>query len=320
MRSPEDSTRRDLVRRVCRSPPGRPRVPIYASDAPVFDDNGKLIAIIGASHDITGRKNAEELLRKSTEQFRSVLDNSLDVIYRRNLKDGRFEYISPSVDTIVGFSPDELKAKDTKTSLAMVHPDDLPAMKAALSYADKHGRAEVEYRQRTRTGDYRWLSDHISVIRDSTGRPLYRDGTIRDITENKLAEEELKRRHNDLNAAYEEIASTQEELRAEYRRARRAGRTSSTSPCGKRDPPLRDPPPGQEQPDRVHLAPEPRRLVRGDPGREGAQKRSPEPGPEHGAHPRDPLQNTPVLRRGHGGLPHNACRPGCRLLQLGTIR
>ncbi len=33
--------------------------PIYANDAPVFDDDGKLIAIIGASHDISEQKQAE---------------------------------------------------------------------------------------------------------------------------------------------------------------------------------------------------------------------------------------------------------------------
>ena len=44
--------------------------PIYASDAPVFDDDGKLIAIIGASHDISDRKRTEEALHKSEEKFR----------------------------------------------------------------------------------------------------------------------------------------------------------------------------------------------------------------------------------------------------------
>ena len=187
--------------------------PIYASDAPIFDDDRKLIAIIGASHDISDRKRAEEKLRKSEEKFRSVLDNALDVVYRVNLTTGRFEYISPSAGAVVGFSAEELKAQNKEDALAMIHPDDLPAMKTALSRAEKNGRAEAEYRQRTKTDDYRWLSNHITLIRDSSGRPLYRDGTIRDITESKQAQDELKRKHDDLHAAYEEITATQEELR-----------------------------------------------------------------------------------------------------------
>jgi signal transduction histidine kinase len=54
-------------------------------------------------------------------------------------------------------------------------------------------QAEIEYRQRTKSGDYRWVSNRASLTRDSAGRALYRNGNIRDITEHKRAQEALLR-------------------------------------------------------------------------------------------------------------------------------
>jgi PAS domain S-box-containing protein len=61
-------------------------------------------------------------------------------------------------------------------------------MRAAVARLETTGTADVEYRQRAKNGDYRWLSNHMSVVKDGSGRPLYRNGNIRDITEQKQAE------------------------------------------------------------------------------------------------------------------------------------
>jgi PAS domain S-box-containing protein len=162
--------------------------------------------------DISLRKIAENAVRESEDRFRSVLDNSMDVIYRLNMQTRRFEYISPSSEKVTGFPPGELMALDGGQALAMIHPEDLPGMKAALAQLEKTGRAEAEYRQRTRDGSWRWISNHLSLIRDETGQPLYHDGTIRDITDTRAAEDERRRQHADLNAAYAELAATRDQL------------------------------------------------------------------------------------------------------------
>ena len=138
--------------------------------------------------DVSEHRRADEALRASEARFRSVLENSRDVIYRVNVQTGHYDYISPSVETVVGFSPNELAAMDVETSQAMIHPDDAPAMRAAVARLETTGTADVEYRQRAKNGDYRWLSNHMSVVKDGSGRPLYRNGNIRDITEQKQAE------------------------------------------------------------------------------------------------------------------------------------
>jgi PAS domain S-box-containing protein len=154
--------------------------------------------------DLTERKKTDELkrmqqvLRASEARFRSVLDNSRDVIYRLNLQTGRYDYISPSAEVVLGFPVAKFMEMDSKTSLAMIHPDDLPAMRTWVSSLEEAGEAELEYRQRTKNGDYRWISNRASLVKDNSGRPLYRNGNIRDITESKQAADELREREAQL--------------------------------------------------------------------------------------------------------------------------
>jgi PAS domain S-box-containing protein len=141
--------------------------------------------------DITTIKKSEETLAKSEERFRSVLENSRDVIYRFDLKTGRYEYISPSAETIAGYTADELIAQDTKASLDMVHPEDVTVLTNAIKLLGETGYATADYRQRTKNGEYRWLSNRMALVKNSFGQPLYRIGNIRDITENKQMENAL---------------------------------------------------------------------------------------------------------------------------------
>lgn len=136
---------------------------------------------------------AEEALRESELRFRSVLDDSRDVIYRLNVQTGRYEYISPSAKTVMGFSREELAEMEVEWVLMRVHPDDLAAVQASMARLMTTGREEMEYRMRVKDGRYLWLSSYASLVRDNSGRPLYRDGTIRDITAKKQAEDALLR-------------------------------------------------------------------------------------------------------------------------------
>ena len=165
---------------------------VLAIGRPIKNDEGEITEWVGLNLDITERKRVEEALRESKTRFHSVLDDSQDVIYRLNVQTGRFEYIRPSTEAVVGFSPDELMALEAETSLAMIHPDDLPSMREALARLEDTGKRELEYRQLTKNGDYRWISNHMPFVKDSAGRPLYRSGNIRDVTEHKRAEEALR--------------------------------------------------------------------------------------------------------------------------------
>jgi PAS domain S-box-containing protein len=124
--------------------------------------------------------------------FQAILDSSRDVIVLFNLQNQRYEYVSPSVKDLVGFTPDEFSDMDIKTAIRMVHPDDLPNFRSAISLAETNGIGMAEYRQKTKSGEYIWISNHMSIVKDADGKPLYRNSNLRDITELKQADEKLK--------------------------------------------------------------------------------------------------------------------------------
>ena len=100
---------------------------------------------------------------------------------------GRFHYISPQVEHILGFTPEEWMADD-HTWFNVLHPEDAPKTIAA-----EHRREgelyRVEYRTRARDGREVWLRDEAIFVRDvETGNLLMR-GLMVDITERKRAEE-----------------------------------------------------------------------------------------------------------------------------------
>ena len=86
----------------------------------------------------------------------------------------------------------------------MVHPDDLPAMQAVLA---RVGGYRLRRAGIPRTDQKRRLpldfQSHVPYQRHA-GRPQYRDGNIRDITERKLAEEALKKAHDELELRVQE--------------------------------------------------------------------------------------------------------------------
>jgi PAS domain S-box-containing protein len=134
-----------------------------------------------------------DALRESEERFRSILENSIDAAYRRNLQTDRYDYMSLAVEQITGFSVQEMNAMSINEVLDRVHPDDRPLVAVELAQAFDKGLGTLEYRFKCKNGQYRWFADHFKVIKDHNGKPLFSGGIVRDITENKQAEEALIR-------------------------------------------------------------------------------------------------------------------------------
>jgi PAS domain S-box-containing protein len=166
----------------------------------------RAVRLTGASRDITWEKQADLALEESNaalrsseqavkviaDRFKAVLENSLDVAYRRDLQTNRYDYLSPVVEQVLGFQVDEMVDMSIRETLSRIHPDDVTAVESALIQAEQHGKGRLEYRFKCKNGHYRWLADHVTVTKDSVGKPLYRTGIIRDVTDQVWAEHALR--------------------------------------------------------------------------------------------------------------------------------
>jgi PAS domain S-box-containing protein len=134
---------------------------------------------------------AEMALRESEERFKSVLDNSPDVLYRYNLQKRHYDYFSPACLAVFGYSPEEMIAMDERGIWDHVHPDDLRKFEEEMAGIQATGGGETEIRWKTRSGGYIWLSVSIHMTTGNDGRPVYRYGFVRDITKRRTAEQAL---------------------------------------------------------------------------------------------------------------------------------
>jgi PAS domain S-box-containing protein len=135
---------------------------------------------------------SEENLSTLADRFKAVLENSLDAAYRRNLQTDRYDYMSPVIEQVLGFTPSEMMDMSISEALERIHPDDQPAVSANLAQAAAYGKGRLEYRFLCKDGQYRWLADYVTVEKDLEGRLLFRTGIVRDVTDQRRSEQALR--------------------------------------------------------------------------------------------------------------------------------
>jgi PAS domain S-box-containing protein len=158
---------------------------------PFYDDQGELVAIDGIGRDITERKEAEDALRQSEERFRSLVQNASDTIIILEA-DGTVRYVSPAIARVLGLQAEDVIGKN---AVAFVDPVDRTKAIRTFAEAKKEPgiRPPVEFRLRHKDGTWRHLELNRSNLLDdpAVGGLVF---NLRDVTERKVAEEQLRRR------------------------------------------------------------------------------------------------------------------------------
>ena len=146
----------------------------------------------GVMLDITEEKRLLEAGSMSEAKYRNLVEALPAIVYLGEYgEDGDWLYISPRLEHVLGYTPQEWLAHPAPMG-TFTHPDDLPAARAAEEESFATGEPyRAEYRMRAKDGRWVWIQDEASVVRDEDGRPLFMQGILYDITERKHAEERL---------------------------------------------------------------------------------------------------------------------------------
>ena len=152
----------------------------------------------GVFIDITPRKEAEELLREAELKFRTIVEQNEAIFYTQEIDPNDptisyTTYIAPGNTDLIGYSIEDIE-KDPGLWRRIIHPEDRERVLAADADGNTGGgdRFSMEYRMIRKDGSVVWVQDQAALVR-LPGKPPYWQGFLLDVTERKLAEQQLAR-------------------------------------------------------------------------------------------------------------------------------
>lgn len=165
----------------------------YATITPVRNKGGEIIRYIAIKEDITKQKNAEQSLRESEEQYRSMVSNIPGALYRCALDQNRtMYYITDAIETLSGYKAEGFLFNKARSYSSIVHLDDLEmVLQSIQSELSKTKQYTVEYRIITSDDTVKWVSDNGRPVYDENHQVKWLDGFIFDISERISVLEEL---------------------------------------------------------------------------------------------------------------------------------
>jgi two-component system sensor histidine kinase/response regulator len=160
-------------------------IPCYLTGVRIMVDGQPNVLSVGI--DISAQKRAEGEVRKSEEQYRRLLANLPDVIWTMNCL-GDITYISPNVEEILGYKPEEVLGGGQELRLDRIHPEDADRVFNSYVAFFKEGYSfDLEYRSKHKDGRWIWIRNRALRTFEQDGA-RFADGIISDITQQKQAE------------------------------------------------------------------------------------------------------------------------------------
>ena len=135
------------------------------------------------------RRHTQRTIDELRSQLQTVTATMREGVIAYDM-DRKLKFVNPAFERLTGYPDDELRDQEF---LQYIHPEDRPAIVAEWERLSQgHSLRDQEYRVVTRSGQVRWCSSTWEPMRDENGRQIGYLGTEFDITERKVAEEEMR--------------------------------------------------------------------------------------------------------------------------------
>ena len=180
--------------------------------APIRNAEGEIVGAVIVNDDVTDGIRAEEALRKTERLLSDAEKLGQTGSWEQDLVSG--EIFSTEGNRRLFFGGDPRRGTEFDDYVTVIHPDDVDrVIRSREAMHAGTGSGDIEFRVIRPDGSLHWIFARATVERDADGKPLRVYGTNADITERKLAQEELARRAEQLQALSARLMQSQDEER-----------------------------------------------------------------------------------------------------------
>ena len=159
---------------------------VHSIDQPIFDDDGRMVAVVGVSEDVTSQRRLEQRAEDLAARLALALEAGGLGTWRWNLKTGETDW-DAKVEQLFGLGPGEFDGT-YETYVSLLHPDDAAEVLATVQEAvATKGWYVVDHRVVWPDGSLHWLQGKGRAIVDEDGEVLGTIGCVADVTEQMQA-------------------------------------------------------------------------------------------------------------------------------------
>ncbi len=177
---------------------------------PMIDQDGTATGFVKIVQNIIEQKKTEETNRKSEKRFRDIFDNTLIGLYRTT-PDGKILMANQAIVQMLGYSSfEELSHLNLEEDR---FPSDCPRSIFKQLIEAEGQVVDLETTWLKRDGSKMFIRESAKAVRDETGKTMYYEGTIIDITEHKQAEQKLLKDRSLLQYLVSQLSLTEERER-----------------------------------------------------------------------------------------------------------
>lgn len=137
-------------------------------------------------------EKSNSLLQKKAAYFDEHLKYMPHIYYRFNLLTHQYDYISPKLHSLTGYTVEEFKKKSIEDANKETHPDDIQQVLQQIEELHKststYSSTKLICRRKIKNGTYLWIEDNLTLIKDENLNPVCYIGNVKDISKQKIKE------------------------------------------------------------------------------------------------------------------------------------
>lgn len=141
--------------------------------------------------DVTDVKHTEAALKESEEKYRNIFENATEGIFQVS-KEGALLSANPAFGRLFGYKSPEDMVKSVQDITYEVFTDPVAKLELDRRLAKNGQVSSFEMQCRRKDGDKLWVSLNMRLVKDKTGKELFYEGTLADITERKKMQKDLE--------------------------------------------------------------------------------------------------------------------------------